>query len=122
MRRINSYLFGWICPLLFCLGCSKNADSDLILEDKTEQEVALIRRGKAVYITACTACHHLNPKLEGSLGPAVAFSSLELLEARILHENYPENYKPKRSTKLMVKLPHYKEDIPSLHAYLNALR
>jgi mono/diheme cytochrome c family protein len=83
-------------------------------------EAKLIARGKAVYFSNCTACHAANPKLQGSQGPDVYGSSLELLTARILEAKYPEGYKPKRESSLMPALPHLKGDINALHAYLNA--
>jgi|APCry1669190691_1035309.scaffolds.fasta_scaffold03840_2 mono/diheme cytochrome c family protein len=76
-------------------------------------------RGNIVYQTHCTSCHHSEPKRNGSLGPAVAGASEELLRARILEGKYPEGYKPKRQTKIMVPLPTLKEEIKSLYLYLN---
>lgn len=89
---------------------------------KTNVQNKDITRGKSVYQAQCIACHHANPKLEGALGPAVAGTSLKLLEARILRAEYPTGYKPKRNTKQMVALPHLKNDIFALHAYLNAAK
>lgn len=64
----------------------------------------------------------MNPRVDGAVGPAVAESSLELLEARIMNAKYPENYKPKRETKQMLALPQFQNDLPAIHAYLNALK
>ena len=55
------------------------------------------------------------------LGPAVAGSSLELLEARIMRGEYPEGYEPKRPSRVMVPLPHLESRLPELAAYLNSL-
>lgn len=86
---------------------------------------ALIKRGQAVYSSNCTACHNSNPTQAGALAPAVAGSSLELLEARILYSKYPEGYTPKGAPGgakiLMPALPHLKSDIPALHSYLNSV-
>ena len=79
----------------------------------------LVTRGKAVYISNCTACHNINPKQAGSLGPDVYGSSKELLTARILHAKYPDGYKPKRSSGAMPALPHLANDIDALAAFLN---
>jgi mono/diheme cytochrome c family protein len=76
-------------------------------------------RGKMVYQSHCTSCHHSQPDRNGSLGPAVVGSSQELLRARILEGTYPEGYAPKRKTKIMVPLPSLKEEIESLALYLN---
>jgi mono/diheme cytochrome c family protein len=72
-----------------------------------------------VYVTNCAICHNVDPSVDGSLGPAVAGSSLELLEARLLRNTYPEGYTPKRDSRVMMALPYLKEDIPAMAAYLN---
>ncbi len=90
-------------------------------ETKSPSEVANpVERGKNIYVANCTACHAVDPKKDGSLGPAIWGSSRELVEARVLHAAYPEGYKPKRPSKIMVALPHLKNDIESIAAYLNA--
>ena len=48
----------------------------------------------------------MDPRTDGSLGPAVAGASLELLTARVLRAEYPAGYTPKRETRVMVPLPH----------------
>ena len=78
----------------------------------------LAKRGRAVYIANCSACHAADPSQVGSLGPPVAGSSRELLEARVLHNTYPEGYTPKRDTRAMVALPFLANDIGALAAYL----
>ena len=75
-------------------------------------------RGRAVYVANCTACHNPDPSLPGGLGPEVAGSSTELLEARLLHNTYPPGYTPKRDSRVMMALPYLKDDIPALAAYL----
>jgi len=77
-----------------------------------------IARGRAVYSANCTACHNPDPSLPGSLGPEVSGSSLELLEARLLHNSYPDGYTPKRDSRVMMALPYLKDDIAPLAAYL----
>jgi mono/diheme cytochrome c family protein len=76
--------------------------------------------GRRLYATHCTACHAPDPKVDGTIGPAIWGSSLELLERRLVHGDYPPGYKAKRNTKIMVLLPFLKDQIPNLHAYLNA--
>jgi mono/diheme cytochrome c family protein len=76
------------------------------------------RRGRSVYMATCISCHNPDPAKEGTLGPAVAGASLELLEARILRAEYPPGYAPKRPTALMPKQPQLAADIPHLAAYL----
>ena len=84
-----------------------------------QEQQALIDRGKAVYMSECIACHNLNPKFAGSIGPDVYGSSLELLEARLLRLEYPKGYKPKRDSDLMPDFPELEADIPAIHAFLN---
>ena len=86
--------------------------------NKTEPQ-SLSSRGKSVYMASCIACHNTNPKIPGNVGPEIWGSTLELLEARILRAEYPSGYKPKRGTKAMASLPHLKNEIAALHAFLN---
>jgi mono/diheme cytochrome c family protein len=97
------------------VGCTQKA-SDAPIDQKAQ----LIARGKSVYQTSCTACHSPDPRVAGALGPDVAKSSLELVEARVLRTEYPKEYKPKRTTHIMQALPQLKDDIPAMHAYLNS--
>lgn len=84
---------------------------------QTNQE--LINKGKALYTANCTACHNRDPKKNGTLGPDIFGSSLELLTLRILKLEYPKGYVPKRKSKAMRKLPHLAKNIPAIHAFLN---
>lgn len=58
--------------------------------------------------------------MDGAIGPALAGSTLELVELRVMKGEYPAGYLPKRTTKTMSALPHLKAEIPALHAYLNS--
>jgi mono/diheme cytochrome c family protein len=78
-------------------------------------------KGQTLYTLHCVTCHNPDPSRDGTLGPAVKGSSLELLEARVLHGEYPPGYTPKRPTRIMQKLPLTAEDLGALHAYLNGL-
>ena len=80
-----------------------------------------MERGKRVYVANCIACHNPDPTREGTLGPAVAGSSLALVEARVLRAEYPPGYTPKRSSALMPAQPFLKADVPALAAYLESL-
>ncbi len=80
----------------------------------------LVDKGRAVYLSNCIACHNPDPTLNGAIGPNVYGSSIELLEARILHAKYPDGYKPKRETAQMPAFPELKNEIPAIHAFLNA--
>ena len=101
MRRVGSMLLG----LALATACGGG-------------EQSLAERGRRVYVANCTACHNQDPTKEGVMGPAVAGSSRELLEARILRAEYPPGYTPKQESGLMQALPYLKDDIPALAAYL----
>ncbi len=78
------------------------------------------KRGRAVFLANCVACHNNDPSRDGPIGPAIRGSSQELLTARVLSSKYPPNYRPKRSTNIMPQFPFLKDDIPNLVAYLNS--
>lgn len=82
-------------------------------------QAELVARGRAVWMSNCIACHAQDPNVDGALGPAVAGSSYELLEARVVHGTYPPGYKPKRESGIMIALPHLENDIGALEAFLN---
>ena len=81
-------------------------------------ESDLVARGERVYNVNCIACHARDPRQDGGLGPAIAGSSRELIEARVLRAEYPPGYTPKKDTRLMVPLKHLEPDIDALAAYL----
>lgn len=101
----------WGLALAALVSCTKAKDPNAPPEP-------LADRGKRSYVANCIACHNINPKLDGPIGPAVAGSSLELLTKRVLDTKYPDGYKPKRPTKVMAPMPHLKEDLEALQAYL----
>jgi len=127
MGDLKAVVYFVVIGILLC-GCESGGRSagGLALEGKSEAEVTLIKRGKTVYAAQCTACHNANPKAPGALGPAVSESSLELLQARILHGNFPPGYTPKtpqgRSQIQMPVMPFLEQDLPALYAYLNSLK
>lgn len=101
--------------MLSLVSCQKN--------DLPKQPLSSLEsRGKGVYISNCIACHNPNPSLDGSIGPAIAESSLELLQYKVLTRQYPPGYKPKRDSGVMPDFPQLKNDIPGLHAYLNLFK
>ena len=105
-------------PFLFILaastiaGCKKEGESPAA-------ELSLAEKGKKVYMANCIACHNVNPRLDGGLGPANWGASKELLYSKIVKGTYPEGYTPKRKSNAMVALPHLEKDIEALHAFLN---
>jgi len=105
-----------IAALLFFAGCTKKQATQNEASLSPEQ---LLERGQQAYASNCQSCHGADPKKDGSIGPAVWGSSLELLTLRVMKAEYPVGYGSKRTTKLMVPLPHLEKDLPALHLYLN---
>ena len=122
---------------LLALGCSESSVQESRIAPPTEANARVtppsedsqasaggpadseaVARGRVVYAVNCSICHNPDPKLPGTLGPEVAGSSVELLEARLLRNSYPEGYTPKRDSRVMMALPHLKDDIGPLAAYL----
>ena len=93
---------------LFAFGCDGSGDP----------QNALAKRGRTVFETNCTACHAREPDRDGPVGPAIAGSSLELLQAKVVRNEYPAGYVPKRNTKSMPPLVHLESELPAIHAYL----
>jgi len=75
-------------------------------------------KGKAVYNTLCIACHNPDPALAGAIGPEIKGASRDLLEARVLRAEYPQEYQPKRDTKMMPPMAHLANDIVHLTEFL----
>lgn len=97
-------------------GCTKKTENlgDAVVTD----EQKLISRGRKAFVNQCIQCHNPDFTKDGSLGPAVAGSSRELLEARVLNQSYPPGYTPKRNSKVMPAMPFMKSEIDALTAYL----
>jgi mono/diheme cytochrome c family protein len=111
--RYSKSIFAMAFITLALGGCSRDSDEN----DKSAQDPAW-RRGRAVYVANCVACHNNDPSKDGPIGPAIQGSSNELLEARVLSTGYPPDYKPKRPTKVMPQFPFLKDEIPNLAEYL----
>ena len=76
-------------------------------------------RGRSQFAIHCAACHNaVDPHKNGLLGPALARASKELLAAKVLTGEYPAGYQPKQATKQMVPLPHVKEQLDDIAAFL----
>ena len=102
---------GWLILLaLAAVACSQGESSD--------SQAALAKRGEQVFLSNCTACHAHDPSEPGPVGPPIAGASLALLEAKVLRNEYPPGYTPKRDTKAMVPLAHLEPELPALAAYL----
>lgn len=85
------------------------------------EQAALVKRGNVVFETNCTACHARDPRIDGPVGPANACASSELLTAKLMRNEYPPGYTPKRDTQAMAPLPYLEKELPALAAYLQSL-
>lgn len=108
LRRLRTLV---LAALLGALACSA--------DDDEPQLSPLALQGREVYQSVCVACHNGDPNEDGTLGPANAGASLELLEAKVLRGEYPPGYTPKRpDSHGMPPLPGLADQIPALAAYL----
>jgi mono/diheme cytochrome c family protein len=118
MNFVRIILVGFLAACT-SVGCKKESSDSQPKTANAPSEIE--KQGRVVYMSKCIACHNMNPKISGGLGPDVAGSSLELLQARIRDGKYPEGYKPKRDTRVMVAMPDVTDaDIQALHAFLNS--
>lgn len=85
---------------------------------QTTQPASLPDHGRELYLTYCIACHNSDPSLDGPLGPPIKGSNKILLEAKVLHNTYPEGHTPKRPSKAMVPMPFLANDLDALEAFL----
>ena len=76
-------------------------------------------KGRVVYHVNCTPCHNNDPQKPGTIGPKIYGASKELLFKKINYGEYPNDYSPKRSTKIMPLMQHLNNEISNLHAFLN---
>jgi len=107
-RSDRSWLIALLTAAALNPGCS---DDDASLSPSA-------REGKRIYMNVCIACHNGNPNRDGSPGPAIAGSSRELLEARVIRGEYPPGYTPKRPTATMPRFAYLADKIDALGAYL----
>jgi mono/diheme cytochrome c family protein len=93
----------------------------LVLLSACQQSSDPVEAGRRAYQANCTACHNPDPTKEGTVGPALAGSSPELVRARVLRAEYPPGYKPQRDTHLMPPQPFLAPQVERLAAYLGSL-
>ena len=99
---------------------NKNAKADQKKLTKTVALTTDIEKGRMVYFANCVSCHNNNPKKPGSIGPEVYGVTIDVLTQKIVYGKYPENYRPKRPSKIMPAMPHLNKEISNLHAFINS--
>jgi len=104
-----------LVPLLLLAACACSQ------REPSDPQAALVQHGKQIFQTNCTACHAQDPRQPGPVGPPIAGSPLPLLEAKVLHNEYPPGYTPKRTTRAMIPLAHLEPELPAIAAYLQSL-
>lgn len=77
-------------------------------------------RGREIYGNICSTCHGSSPTEAGTVGPAIAGSPPELVEAKVLRGEYPPGYTPKRGSRAMPPMPFLEDHLPDIVAYLQA--
>ena len=119
-------LFFVILLMALVSNCEKkNLKQEEAEVDKNNQKnsVALtndIEKGRMVYFANCVSCHNNNPKKPGSIGPVVYGVPIDVLTEKIVSGKYPENYRPKRTSKIMPLMPHLNSEISNLYAFINS--
>ena len=119
-------LFFSLLMIMFVSNCEKKSIEQEEAEaeqKKLNKTVALttdIEKGRMVYFANCVSCHNNNPKKPGSIGPEVFGVSIDVLTQKIVSGKYPENYIPKRTSKIMPSMPHLNKEISNLHAFINS--
>ena len=123
MRRL---FFALLLIMLFS-SCEKKSIKQEEAESEPDQKklnnIAFttdIEKGRMVYFANCVSCHNNNPKKPGSIGPEVHEVSIDVLTQKIVSGKYPENYRPKRTSKIMPSMPHLNKEISNLHAFINS--
>ena len=108
------FAFLLVFSVLANFSCEKKTDP------KSGSVEDTVKSGEKTYIANCIACHNVDPSKEGSVGPALAGTALNVIESKVLNGVYPEGYKPKRNTLVMQKFPHLSDKVPDIFAYLNS--
>ena len=125
---VMSKLFFALLLIMLISSCEKESIKQEGAESEQNQKnlnntitlTADIKKGRSVYFVHCASCHNLNPKKPGSIGPAVYGASIDVLIQKIVSGKYPENYRPKRTSKIMPLMPHLNKEISNLHAFINS--
>ena len=113
-RNWMQALLSLTAVLLCSGGCGEGGTSS----DGDPTQLALSARGSQVYNSNCIACHNPDPTRAGGLGPAIAGSTRELVIGKVLRNQYPPGYHPKRETQVMIPMPHLEADIDAIVAFL----
>jgi mono/diheme cytochrome c family protein len=127
MKLNTLFIYLAVAMALVIFSCTKETEAvgtgtgKVVVEPpKQISPTATYADGKTTFTTVCIRCHNANPTKQGAIGPAIACSSLPLVTSKVTTGTYPTGYKPKRSTKIMPKMPNLANKVDSLHLYLNS--
>lgn len=117
LKFYSKYLFYFLGLVILSLGllvsCTQGRDRTPL------EDLSLEERGRRVFQAKCIACHSINTKQDGSLGPALYGVPLEVFKAKTLTGRYPEGYQATRTSRVMPAMPEVKEHIEALHRFVN---
>jgi mono/diheme cytochrome c family protein len=86
--------------------------------DTDSSEDPAVAKGEMVYRNICVVCHNADPSEEGTLGPAIAHASRELLEAKVVRGEYPAGHTPARDTHQMPQFEYLEPNLDDLTAFI----
>ena len=83
-------------------------------------ETSAVEKGKLAYVANCIACHNADPTKDGTIGPAIAGSSLALVARACCRPSIRPATRPSATADLMPAQPFLSADVPDLAAYLGS--
>ena len=93
---------------------------------KVDPQVALIERGRKLYVSNCISCHNRDPNIAGAIGPIMVDAPLVVMTSKVMTGKYPDalpaGFVPKRTTKQMRPLKKLEADIPAIHAWVQSVK
>ncbi len=103
--------------ILFFTLFSFRADAQRIPTDQID-----IKEGHRVYIIYCTRCHNSNPNKAGIIGPELVTTPVEVFRTKVPYGKYPENYAPKRRSKIMPRFPQLTNKVDMVYKYIQSIK
>lgn len=90
------------------------------------QDAATLNKGKLLYLSNCIQCHNKDPNMKGSLGPEMVDAPLSVMTSKVMTGVYPAvlpaGFTPKRTSKVMRKIPKLEKDIPAIFAWVQSMK
>ncbi len=87
---------------------------------------ATLNKGRRLYFSNCISCHNRDPNLRGAIGPEIVDAPLEVITAKVMTGKYPhilpDDFIPKRKTKLMRPITKLKNDIPAIYVWVQSMK